>query len=280
MMRRASVVLVSITALLMALAAAADASLPEPRGGQPPPPAARAAGFAAPQRHSTFTLDPSPGDLELLEVEFPRQRRQSISAASLGFSVRGPFGDDYLAVSTQRRRPHGDLLALALVVNRPSALEDPASVRLVLRSSRVLGAPHALRLQNPFTSAASPKVLGKVSADLPCQVPRAGASMQASDLRVVGPGRGVALTGFGASAAVADAFDALCGLAYPTAFKTAVHGQAPAGPEPTPVPPTPEPPRCPPCNPKPGFACPLETRPAICPAAAPAARRPAAPASH
>jgi hypothetical protein len=290
MMRRTAALLTTVATLLLALVPAAEA-----RAGQPP---AHAAG-ALPPRHTALVLDPAPSDLELAELEFSRRRSQRISATTLRVAVHGLFGADYLAIATPRRRPHGELVALVLLVNRPTALADPASIRVSVRASRSLGRISTLRLRNPFTSHGTGAIAGPT--DLRCRIPRAGRSLEASDLRQVGLPRGAKLTGFGVTAAIAAAYDVSCALAYPSALRQAVQGPGNTGcgsgaipqgtlccppnaicapaPTPEPVPPSPVPPACPPCNPRPGYACPLIAQPTICPAVARAARRlaPAAP---
>jgi hypothetical protein len=72
--------------------------------------------------------------------------------------------------------------------------------------------------------------------------------------------------GLRAAAAVAQAYDVVCGLPYEASFGHLVAGAAPppapSPPAPTPTPPvtppppSPGPPRCAPCNPSPGYACP------------------------
>ncbi len=132
--------------------------------------------------------------------------------------------------------------------------------------------------------------------------------MAGADLR---PLSGGTLGGFSSASAVAAAYDVVCHRAYPLAFRQAVHGASGEGcgsargaeriavlpgaaaacaaprepvpapaPEPAPTPsPRPEQPKCPPCNPKPGYACPLAASPAYCVASrsevAPYAPRPA-----
>jgi hypothetical protein len=305
MMRPVSAVLGLVAAFLLCLPAAVGAGFPRALVRGATGSVAQTVASVPAQRYSKFSLNPGPGDLELMEVEFPRRPRESISASTLGVRVHGLFGDDYLAAATPRRRPHGELVALVLLVNRPSALADPASVQLVLRSRRTLQTPYALRLRNPFSGRLKPRIIAvKVPSELPCQVPRAAAgSLQASDLRQLGAARGAALPGFSATAAIAAAFDVICEASYPSAFRLAVQGTSAPGcgseatqqgrlccppnaicaPAPDPAPPGPGGPKepgCPPCSPRPRFACPLAARPAIWPADAPAARRLAAAGSH
>jgi hypothetical protein len=220
-------------------------------------------------RHAMLTLNPAPGDVELAELEFPRQRRQSITSSTLVVAAQGLFGHDYLAVATPRRRPHGELVALVLLVNRPSALADPPSVRLLARSRRALGSFAAVKLRDPFTGrrSAAPAAPRRGS-ELPCAVPGASHVLQASDLRLLGHPRGTALAGFTPVAAIAAAFDTLCTTSDSSAFRHAVQGSggpaSPPPPAPPPPLPAPGPPRCSPCSPTPGVACPLTAVTAIC----------------
>ncbi len=272
MMRRLGAVLCAILVFSTALAAAG-------------------AGGAVPvTRHATISLAPASGDLELLELEYGRHRRRAVSHATLRLTAQGLTGGDYLAAATPRRRPHGELIALVLLVDRPGTAQ--ASVRLSVRSARALGPLFVLGLRNPFTSTRSSIVGVNILSDLPCKVPTAAAGMSGADLR---PLSGGALGGFTAAGAVAAAYDVVCHRAYPLAFRQAVRGArgegcgasasqdgslccppaalcappnepvpAPA-PEPGPAPPPrPEPPRCPPCDPQPGHACPLAASPAYC----------------
>jgi hypothetical protein len=228
---------------------------------------ASAAGVAT--RHAILTLNPAPGDVELAELEFPRRRHRSITSSTLAVAAQGLFGHDYLAVATPRRRPHGELVALVLLVNRPSALADPASVRILVRSRRALGSFAAVKLRDPFTgSRSATPAAPRHGSELPCAVPGASRVLQASDLRLLGNPRGTALAGFTPVAAVAAAFDALCTTFDSSAFRQAVQGSgAPASPPPAVPPPpvpAPGPPRCAPCSPTPGVACPLTAAAAIC----------------
>jgi hypothetical protein len=224
-------------------------------------------------RTATLSLNPAAGDVELAELEFPRRQRQSISAATLAVAALGPFGQDYLAVATPRRRPHGELVALVLLVNRPTATPGPATVRISVRSSRSLGSFAQVRLRDPFTGRRWAPAPRRVRSELPCAVPSSSGVLHASDLRVLGRARGTALTGFTPAAAVAAAYDALCTASDSSAFRRAVQGSGappppppppPAPGPPSPGPPVPGPPRCAPCSPTPGVACPLAAVEAVC----------------
>jgi hypothetical protein len=214
--------------------------------------AAVAPAASASSRHWTMTLAPAPSDYTLAEVSFPHQ---GVSRSTLGVAVRGSFGADYLAVAGTR---HGRSIALVLLVNRPTALADPASVPLSLRARRALGAPRTLKAANPFASARPAP--GVCSLD----------HLEAADLRAVG-GRGTPLAGFDVAGAVAAGYDAACGLPYPPAFEADIRPACPAsetsGVRAECCPPGVEcvkQPGCTPCNPPPGYACPLLATPDIC----------------
>ncbi|MCW3032923.1 MAG: hypothetical protein JWM60_1268 [Solirubrobacterales bacterium] len=246
--------------------------------------AASTAGAPA-TRDAKLTLNPAPGDVELAELEFPRQRRQSITPSTLAVAAHGIFGHDYLAVATPRRRPHGELVALVLLVNRRTAPAGPASVRISVRSRRSLGSFVAVKLRDPLAARPSGTLVKLGSrSELPCAIPRASSVLHASDLRQVGRARGAALAGYTPTGALAAAFDAACTAVDSSAFRQAVQGPgAPApGPAPAPPPPVPVPgpPRCSPCSPRPGVACPLVAAEAVCVAGKDEAARSMAAGAH
>jgi hypothetical protein len=227
-------------------------------------------------REWPFTLSPAPDNLALAEVGFPRaEHGQEISRASLQIALMGPFGDDYLVLAALRVGTGRTPRALLLLVNRPSALLDPVSVRLRLAARATLGSPVVRRFADPFarvSSAPRPAL---------CDLALHGSALSAAQ---VGPllSRGEALAGFDAASAVAQAYDAVCGLPYTSSFAQAVGQPAPVtplppapSPPPSPSPPSPSPPPapgppvCAPCDPAPGYACPLSIGSDIC--AAPAA---------
>ena len=185
---------------------------------------APAADTAPATRHTTITLAPAAGDLELLELEFPRHRRRSISHSTLRLAPQGLSAGDYLAAATPRRRPHGELIALVLLVHRSGATH--ASARLSVRSARALGPLFELGLRDPFTSTRSAIVGVDIGRALPCKVPAAGAGLSAADLRSLS---GATLGGFTPAGAVAAAYDVACHRAYPLAFRQAVHGASGEG---------------------------------------------------
>lgn len=293
--RRALTSPIAAAAGLAAVAALAAGAAPQAAPARPA--LARAAAAPAP-RVTGFTLGPAPNDLALAEVRFPASARRTLSGANLRLLTTGRVGDDYLALVAVAHPGRGGARALVLIVNRPSALLDPARVALRLRSSRMLGPARLRSAVNVLARAPSAPRLAL------CALPLGGKPLAAGGLRAISA-QGAPLSGFSAAWATAAAYDAACGLAYPASFKQAIAPAATPGggcgagaslqgweccppgatcaplpeapPEPKPAP-QPEPPKCPPCNPKPGYACPLVANPSICPAAA--AGRPAAPASH
>jgi hypothetical protein len=197
----------------------------------------------------TITLSPAPDDLALAQIAFrgaaPAAR---VTSASLRIAVRGPFGDDYLA-SAAVRLP-GDRRALVLLVNRPSPLEDPVDVVLRVTALRALGTPVVSRLGNPFVRAASAPRPGL------CDLPLHGVALSASQLSAL-RSRGAALAGFVGTSAVAQAYDAVCSLAFASSFEQAVTHSA-AGSSPPVLSPAPPVGKLPGegCVPSPGYACP------------------------
>jgi hypothetical protein len=283
--RLASLALVAscVSGFLLAPASSLGAA----RGAGAP---ASSAGGAA-ERTWSVTLSPAPGDLALVEIGFRRTVRGGISSRSLHIGVTSPFGDDYVAAAVPRLRTPGGARALVLLVNRPSPLLDPVGVRLRLGASRALGAPSVLRLTNPFT-----RPVGGPTPAL-CGLPLRGSALGGSDLRTLGS-YGAALSGFGAASAVAQAYDVACGLPHAGSFKQALGGRcssatvppgtlccpanaicAPA-PPPAPAPPAPVPPGCMPCDPPPGYACPLAPAADVCVAPVSAGARPAPAGAH
>jgi hypothetical protein len=216
---------------------------------------------AATARTWSLSLSPAPGDLTLVAIGFRGGSGKPLGARSLSVAAKGVFGDDYLATAVPRLTSPRALRALVLLVNRPSALLDPAHVLLALRSSRSLGSPVVRKLADPF---AKPHTGAKPAI---CALPLHGRPLRASGLRLLGS-HGAPLAGFGATSAVAQAYDVACGLPYSGAFKEALAGSSTApAPVPTPLPPRPpgpQPPGCTPCNPPPGSACPLDSGPNVC----------------
>jgi hypothetical protein len=222
--------------------------------------AAPAALGAASWRSFPITAAPAPDDFSLLEIAFPHAAARQLTRRLLAVSAREPYGDDFIAVASPLGRP---ARAFVLVVDRPSPLLDPALVRLRGRARRSLGSTRQLHAGDVLAHSASPSSLlcGHASSSL-------------ATLRPLGS-QGAALPGFGTAAAVAQAYDAACGLPYSSTFAHDVlHGGACGagasaegamccGPiadcTPTPSPPSPPTPGCPPpCGPQAAVACPLQ----------------------
>jgi hypothetical protein len=256
------------------------------------------------ERNRQLSLSPAPDDLALAEVGFSGPGHERITAGALQVAVNGPFGDDYLGVSTTRFRTPAGPRALVLIVNRPSALLDPVNVRLRLTSPRALGTLRIWRLTDPFTR---PQERPQPAL---CDLPLHGSPLRGSDLAGL-QSSGTPLAGFAVTDAVAEAYDVACGLPYASSFKRAVTRSSGAGcplneiclpapttppsptappppaappapvpPEPAPGPPVPPPPGCTPCDPPPGYACPLALTPSICAGPVPAGARRAAAGAH
>ncbi len=276
MMRRplTTLMLVSLCGSLALLTAWAVAAGVSPSAGARLSPAA----LAAASRTWQVTLSPTPDDLSLAEIGFHGSGRQRISARSLQVAASAPFGDDYLAVAVPQLGKPGGAQALVLLVNRPSPLADPVSVRLRLTAPRSLGVAVVRKLDDVFRRHAG----GRIPAL--CNLPLHGSALSASEVRPL-HSRGQALAGFDAASAVAQAYDVACGLPYASSFGRAVEQPSPAPsspvpPEsPSPAPPAPSP--APPggklpgegCIPAPGYACPVVVRGASPAAAGDGARR-------
>ncbi len=211
-------------------------------------------------RTSRLGMSAAPGDLALAQISFANAHGTRLERRSLQVVVSGPFGADYLAIAVPHAATKRGPAALVLLVNRPSPLLDPVTVALRISAQRSLGAPSVRRLANPFARHAV------APASSLCDLQRHGA-LTASSLSVLST-RGRALAGFGAASAVAQAYDAACGLPYASSFKQAVERSGAPGQEaPTPaepVPPAPTPTPGPPvgkipgegCRPTAGRACP------------------------
>jgi hypothetical protein len=236
--------------------------------------ATHATGAAGARVFTEYVAAPAQFDLSLAEISFGAPARIANAGgprsyrSALRIALRGTAGLNYVVGAVTRfnvrRRPR----VLVLLVNRRprgSLAPDLARIGLRVTAARRLGAPRLLQLANPFTRPAT----GLTPAL--CDLPIRGPSLTAGELRaVLSGGRG--LGGFGAAAAVAQAYDAVCGRPYSPAFKRAVTlgagssceaGQIVAGccppnaicASPPPPPPQPPPP-CPPC-PCPRVPCPL-----------------------
>jgi hypothetical protein len=261
MMRRPSTRLILVaTCAVLVLGAAVAVALAA--GGRAIRGAARAA-RVAPITEWPLVMSAAPDDLALAQLSFRHAARgYSASDSSLRVAVSSPFGDDYLVAAALRPPTRGVSRVLVLLVNRPSPLLDPVSVRVRLTGPRALGTPRVLRLANPLVRPAAAR------APALCDLPLHGSPLSASQLRPLGS-RGAPLGGFGAADAVAQAYDLACGLAHASSFARAIApAPAPLPPSPptttTPTPPSPTTPSpLPPvrlpgegCEPRPGYACP------------------------
>jgi hypothetical protein len=220
-------------------------------------------------RSFSVALSPSPGDVTLLQVRFPRARSATIGPHSLRVAVHGSFGADYLAIAAPRHRGRASRQVLVVLANRPSALLDPVSVHLRLIAVGTLGAPVLRHLTNVLSGDDTRPPVGL------CSLTAVGRPLAPASLRPLGT-RGAAVAGFGMAAAVAAGYDGACGSPSTSqAFRSALVGEAGGSSgsdggcttgacEPAPVPPSPGPPRCAPCDPQPGFACPLVALAAVC----------------
>ena len=228
----------------------------------------RSAGTARDARlvHRHLELAPAPDDLTLVQLAFPAARPSArISRRTLQIAVGKPFGADYLAAGAIRGRLGRPPQLLLLLVNRPSPLADPASVAVGI-AARGLGGVSVHGVTDAI--ARKPR-----SARL-CDLPLDGRALAPGELLPL-RSQGSPLAGFDTAAALAQAYDLVCGLEHDDAFTGQIeHPSSASEPTPTPVPPLP-PPRCTPCDPPPGYACPLVAHAAICVAAlAPGEMRP------
>jgi hypothetical protein len=243
--------------------------------------AAGQAGAAA-QRSASHTfsvaLSASQHDATLLQIRFPHGGRQALSPSALHVAVVGAFGDDYMALAAPKRTGRRGPEALLVLANRPSALLDPVSVHLRIRARASLGKPVLVHLVNLLYNDYARPPTGLCTLTLVSEplAPAAVAPLAH---------RGTAVSGFSVAEAVAAGYDAACSNVSPAAFKSALAPQpAPGGCgsacEPAPVPPSPGPPHCTPCDPAPGFACPLSASTAVCVASKDETSLAAAAAAH
>lgn len=243
-----------------------------------------------------YLAAPAQFDLSLAEITFGAPARVAGAAASragragsVRVALLGSSGLNSVAAAVTRFTVRGRPRLLVLAVNRrPRGLLAPDIARVALRvtAPRRFGRPTLMQLSNPFTRR--PSGLTPALCDLPIR----GPSLTSSDLRSVlahglplqaaGGGReGV----FGAEAAVAQAYDVVCGRPYKPLFKQAVTQGSGTGCEGgqagtlyccPPIASCPAPP-CPPCPCGPGpcpaplgparpaLACPLRTQAIACP---------------
>jgi hypothetical protein len=182
--------------------------------------------------HESLTA-PAQFDLTLAEISFGAPSRVAGVGASraphrspIQLALRGTTGLNYVAGAVTRFTVRGRPRALVLIVNRRprgSLAADIARIGITVTATRRLVAPILWQVSNPFNRRAT----GLTPAL--CDLPIRGASLTAGDLRAV-LSRGLALTGahgdsaarFGAEAAVAQAYDAICGRPYDPSFRQAV----------------------------------------------------------
>jgi hypothetical protein len=265
-----------ILLVIVVLAASLGAALPA-AGGAPPAARAWQLSLGAPAQFG----------LVLAELRFPartgRPRR---------LSVRGPTGLDYVAGASVRRPPAAGPRTLVLVVNRRprgSLAPDLRRIGVTVTATRSLGAPSLRATSTPVV-----RPVGGVRPPI-CRLGLGGRPLGAGALHAT-LGAGRAIPGFGAAAAVAQAYDLVCGLPYDPAFVSAATGcptglvagccppnalcaaPAPGTPPPVTTPPTPPPvitppplPPCPPCPRCAGRPCPLVAVRIACLAPAPSA---------
>jgi hypothetical protein len=171
---------------------------------------------------------PAQFDLSLAEVRFGRpargaRARASRGAGSIRVALRGPTGLNYVAAAVTRSGVSGGSRVLVLVVNRRprgSLAPDLARIGLTVTAARRLGAAVVSQVSDPFTRAR----IGLTPAL--CDLPTRGASLAAGEIRSV-LSRGVALTGFSAATAIAQAYDVVCRRPYEQAFRQAVSPTSP-----------------------------------------------------
>lgn len=217
---------------------------------------------AAHRRAWTMSLAPGVDDIALAQIGFPHVRGARLRRGSLSVSARAPFANDYLVAGAVVVSGSRAARVLVLLANRATDLLDPVRVGLRASAAGALGAPRILQARDPFTRPAA-------KAAALCDLPLHGRALAPSQLLVLGT-RGAPLTGFSAAAALAQAYDAVCHLAYSSAFKAVLAPASgapspPTGNPPTPTPsPVPSPPGCAPCPPSSKLsACPL-ARPTVC----------------
>jgi hypothetical protein len=168
-------------------------------------------------------IAPAQFDFSLAEVRFGQPARQASARASRGggsirIALRGPTGLDYVAAAVPRSGVLRASRALVLVVNRRprgSLAPDLARIGLTVTAARRLGAVAVLQVSDPFTRVR----IGLTPAL--CDLPTRGPSLVAGEIHSV-LSRGVALTGFNAEAAIAQAYDVVCRRPFEQAFGRAV----------------------------------------------------------
>jgi hypothetical protein len=255
---------VVVATLLMALAASGQAGAAAPHGAL---------------RTFPVALSASPHDATLLQIRFPHGGRRALAANALHVQVVGAFGDDYMALAAPRKTGRRGPEALLVLANRPSALLDPASVHLRISARASLGKPVLVHLADLLYNDHAQPPAGL------CTLTQGSAPLDPIAVTPLAH-RGSAVSGFSVAQSLAAAYDAACiSNVDAQSFKNALAAQpAPGGCEsacePAPTPPLPGPPRCTPCNPAPGFACPLIATAAVCVASRDETSPAAAAAAH
>jgi hypothetical protein len=235
-----------------------------------------------------YVAAPGQFDLSLAEISFGAPAHVARQGASgsrrespIRLALRGTAGLNYVAGAVTRFSVRGRQRVLVLVVNRRprgSLAPDLARIGLTVTAPRRLGLPVLVQISNAFKRG------GTGLKPALCDLPIRGASLRASDLRSALNG-GLQVGGFGAAAAVAQAYDAVCGRPYDAAFRAAVtQGSSPRCEPPQAsivacCPPNAmcAPPPCPPCPCGPGpcpmavgrsgqaaLACPLQSQTIAC----------------
>jgi hypothetical protein len=225
------------------------------------PAAASRDAAASGTRSWPVAMSAAPDDFALAELSFDRSARaQQLTSGSLRMAVDGPFGDDYLLAAALRLAKAGVPRALVLLVNRPSPLLDPVSVRVRLTASGPVGQPAVRMFANPLARGTG------VRAPSLCNLALHGSALDASEVLPL-HALGQRLSGFDAAEALAQAYDVVCGLPHASSFEHAVeHASESSSPPPseTPSPTGPPSEPSPPvgklpgegCVPAPGYACP------------------------
>jgi hypothetical protein len=186
--------------------------------------ASPAAGTRATRAWSERISAPAQLDLSVARVSFGARARVARAGAvrpsrrsALRLRLRGSSGLYYVAGAVTRFGVHGRPNALVLVVNRRprgSLAPDLARIGLTVIAAARLGVPLVQQSTNPFTrpSGLTPAL---------CALPIHGAALTASDLWPV-LSSGAAPAGFSAAAAIAQAYDAVCGRPFSASFRQAV----------------------------------------------------------
>ncbi|HEX4108670.1 MAG TPA: hypothetical protein VHX88_11080 [Solirubrobacteraceae bacterium] len=192
-MRRLALLAVALGALLVAGASIADAA----RG-----PATRT------HTRTVSIGTPSPNDLTLAELRF-RPGRLDLAVKALE-----PYGADVVDAAALTPEPASGGRLLVLIVTRASALDTPTRVAWRIRARRALRAGGVESVVD---------VLSRPPATAPtmCTTPAGSGPLPASNLHLLAD-PGASVSGFAATAAIAEAWDAACGRTVDPAFKSAI----------------------------------------------------------